>query len=46
MTALRRSDYELGREAAQLLLVGLKGEIATAVRLPVELVVRRSCGCA
>jgi DNA-binding LacI/PurR family transcriptional regulator len=46
MTALRRSDHELGREAAQLLLVGLKGEIATAVRLPVELVVRRSCGCA
>ncbi|HST15176.1 MAG TPA: LacI family DNA-binding transcriptional regulator [Gaiellaceae bacterium] len=46
MTALRRSDYELGREAAQLLLDGLDGEITTpAVRLPVELVVRRSCGC-
>lgn len=46
VTALRRSDYELGREAAQLLLDGLSGEIATpAVRLPVELVVRRSCGC-
>ncbi len=46
VTALRRGDYELGREAAQLLLDGLNGEIMTpAVRLPVELVVRRSCGC-
>jgi len=46
MTALRRSDHELGREAAQLLLDGLDAEIATqTVRLPVELVVRRSCGC-
>jgi DNA-binding LacI/PurR family transcriptional regulator len=45
VTALRRGDYELGREAAQLLLVGLNGDTATAVRLPVELVVRRSCGC-
>jgi LacI family transcriptional regulator len=46
LTALRRSDYELGREAAQLLLDGLDGEIATpTVRLSVELVVRRSCGC-
>ena len=46
MTALRRSDYELGREAAHLLLEGLNGGVATpAVRLPVELVVRRSCGC-
>ena len=46
VTALRRSDYELGREAAQLLLDGLDGEIATpTVRLPVQLVVRRSCGC-
>jgi LacI family transcriptional regulator len=46
LTALRRSDYELGRGAAQLLLEGLNGGVATqAVRLPVELVVRRSCGC-
>jgi DNA-binding LacI/PurR family transcriptional regulator len=46
LTALRRGDYELGREAAQLLLQGLDGGVATpAVRLPVELVVRRSCGC-
>jgi DNA-binding LacI/PurR family transcriptional regulator len=46
VTALRRSDHELGREAARLLLQGLNGEIAAAaVRLPVELVVRRSCGC-
>jgi len=46
VTALRRGDYELGREAAQLLLDGLNGEITTpAVRVAVELVVRRSCGC-
>lgn len=46
LTALRRSDYELGREAAQLLLDGLSGAgAAREVRLPVELVVRRSCGC-
>jgi DNA-binding LacI/PurR family transcriptional regulator len=46
LTALRRSDHELGRKAAQLLLDGLVGEVATpSVRLPVELVVRRSCGC-
>jgi len=46
LTALRRSDHELGRKAAQLLLDGLGGEVATpSVRLPVELVVRRSCGC-
>jgi DNA-binding LacI/PurR family transcriptional regulator len=46
VTALRRSDLELGREAARLLLQALNGEIAAAaVRLPVELVVRRSCGC-
>lgn len=46
LTALRRSDYELGRGAAQLLLEGLNGDVQTqAVRLPVELVVRRSCGC-
>jgi DNA-binding LacI/PurR family transcriptional regulator len=46
VTALRRGDYELGREAAQLLLDGLNGEITTpAVRLPVELVVRRSFCC-
>lgn len=46
LTALRRSDHELGRQAAQLLLEGLSGEVATpSVRLPVELVLRRSCGC-
>jgi DNA-binding LacI/PurR family transcriptional regulator len=46
VTALRRSDYELGREAAKLLLEGLNGAVSTpSVRLPVELVVRRSCGC-
>jgi LacI family transcriptional regulator len=48
VTALRRGDVELGRVAATLLLDGLRGEPAVdpaEVRLPVELVVRRSCGC-
>lgn len=48
VTALRRGDVELGRVAAKLLLDGLRGEPAAdpaEVRLPVELVVRRSCGC-
>jgi DNA-binding LacI/PurR family transcriptional regulator len=45
-TARRGSDHELGREAGRFLLVALHGVIAAAaVRLPVELVVRRSCGC-
>jgi LacI family transcriptional regulator len=47
VTALRRSDHELGREAAQLLLEGVSGAVHTeTLRLPLELVVRRSCGCA
>jgi len=48
VTALRRSDQELGRVAAQLLLSALGGRgdgHGPEVRLPVELVVRRSCGC-
>jgi DNA-binding LacI/PurR family transcriptional regulator len=47
LTALRRSDYELGRVAAELLLAALPdgGEAPREVRLPLELVVRRSCGC-
>jgi DNA-binding LacI/PurR family transcriptional regulator len=47
VTALARLDIELGRVAAELLLAGLSGARAEPpeVRLPVELVVRRSCGC-
>lgn len=46
VTALRRGDLELGRAAAELLLAGLRGRGEdTEVRLPVELLVRRSCGC-
>jgi DNA-binding LacI/PurR family transcriptional regulator len=48
VTALARGDLELGRVAAKLLLDGLRGEAPAdppEVRLPVELVVRRSCGC-
>ncbi|HEX7083756.1 MAG TPA: LacI family DNA-binding transcriptional regulator [Gaiellaceae bacterium] len=49
VTALRRNDVEMGRLAASLLLTALDGPRPpepTEVRLPVELVVRRSCGCA
>jgi DNA-binding LacI/PurR family transcriptional regulator len=48
VTALERGDLELGRVAAELLLAGLReGGVdgLVDVRLPVELVVRRSCGC-
>jgi LacI family transcriptional regulator len=48
MTALVRKDREIGELAASLILhaleVGAWGP-PTEVRLPVELVVRRSCGC-
>jgi LacI family transcriptional regulator, galactose operon repressor len=48
MTAIRRNDEELGELSASLLLHALEtGGLGppTEVRLPVELVVRRSCGC-
>jgi LacI family transcriptional regulator len=48
MTALTRHDRELGERAARLLLGMLTdGDAAAAadVRVPVELIVRRSCGC-
>jgi len=48
MTALARSERRLGELSASLLLEALGTESLgppTEVRLPVELVVRRSCGC-
>jgi DNA-binding LacI/PurR family transcriptional regulator len=48
ITALARNERELGELAASLLLHALKTGATsgpTEVRLPVELVVRRSCGC-
>jgi LacI family transcriptional regulator len=49
VTALARDDVEMGHIAAELLLEALRDPASaspTEVRLPVELVVRRSCGCA
>lgn len=49
MTALARHYGELGELAAGLLLDALRGTekpTATAVRVPLELIVRASCGCA
>jgi DNA-binding LacI/PurR family transcriptional regulator len=48
MTALSRHDRELGERAARLLVGALgDGDAATGedVRVPLELIVRRSCGC-
>ena len=48
MTALARNERQLGELAASLLLHAIDtGRVGppTEVRLPVELIVRRSCGC-
>ena len=48
MTALSRHDRELGERAARLLVGRLAdggAPVAADVRVPVELIVRRSCGC-
>ncbi|HET7043858.1 MAG TPA: LacI family DNA-binding transcriptional regulator [Gaiellaceae bacterium] len=48
VTALTRPETEMGKLAATLLLQALSPGAAvppTEVRLPVELVIRRSCGC-
>jgi LacI family transcriptional regulator len=48
LTALRPNEEEMGRLAASLLLHALQATAVpqpAEVRLPVELVVRRSCGC-
>jgi LacI family transcriptional regulator len=51
MTALARHDRELGETAARMLLAVLRGgephsgEPVAAFRVPLELIVRRSCGC-
>lgn len=48
LTALARNEEEMGRLAASLLLHAMQSEEPPSpadVRLPLELVVRRSCGC-
>ena len=43
-----RNDVAMGKLAASLLLHALESDVTgppTEVRLPVELVIRRSCGC-
>jgi LacI family transcriptional regulator len=46
LTTVRQPVYELGAEAARLLIAQLRGEAPRPAqrRLPVELVVRQSCG--
>jgi DNA-binding LacI/PurR family transcriptional regulator len=46
LTALSRHDREIGELAADLLLRRLAGDTRPAeVRVRLELIVRRSCGC-
>jgi DNA-binding LacI/PurR family transcriptional regulator len=48
VTALTRGDVAMGKLATSLLLHALDGGSLgppAEMRLPVELVVRRSCGC-
>jgi len=48
VTALARNDSEMGKLAASLLLHALASNAhgpSTEVRLPMELIIRRSCGC-
>jgi LacI family transcriptional regulator, galactose operon repressor len=48
LTALRANEEEMGRLAASLLLHAVQASAtpqSAEVRLPVDLVVRRSCGC-
>jgi LacI family transcriptional regulator len=48
LTALQRNEEEMGRLAASLLLHALQATAVpqpAEVRLPVQLVLRRSCGC-
>jgi len=46
LTALSRHDREIGELAASILLRVLAGDNGPAeVRVPLELIVRRSCGC-
>ena len=46
LTTVRAPTEQVGREAVRLLLGAIRGEPAplTPVLLPVELVIRRSCG--
>lgn len=47
LTALHRQDYMLGQVAAELILARLAGQTVSPRErlLPMELVIRRSCGC-
>jgi DNA-binding LacI/PurR family transcriptional regulator/anti-anti-sigma regulatory factor len=46
LTTVRQPIYQQGRQAVEMLLALLAGEqVSEGVKLPTELVVRRSCGC-
>jgi DNA-binding LacI/PurR family transcriptional regulator/signal transduction histidine kinase len=46
LTTARQSFYDLGRRGAEMLLAQLRGEeVPKQVILPMEVIVRRSCGC-
>lgn len=46
LTTVRQPVYELGRQAAEMLLAKLRGEeVPLEVMLPTKLIIRQSCGC-
>ena len=48
LTAVEQPAYEIGRQSMEMLLSRIRGDASTARRriLPVELLIRRSCGAA
>jgi diguanylate cyclase (GGDEF)-like protein len=46
LTTVRTSSYRQGQRAAELVLAQIEGEtVAERVTMPLELIVRQSCGC-
>ncbi|MBN2002500.1 MAG: response regulator [Anaerolineae bacterium] len=48
LTTVRQSFFDLGRQAGEMLLDRITGKVTTDIQvvLPMQVVVRRSCGCA
>jgi len=48
LTTVRQSFFDLGRQACEMLFDRLEGKVTTNVQvvLPMQVIVRRSCGCA
>ncbi len=48
LTTVRQSFFDLGRQAGEMLFDRLEGKVTTDIQtvLPMQVIVRRSCGCA